>query len=84
MPSARSKLTEVDVRYRIEQAFQLAPCMTIGMLSAFLNARVSPDIRTSVLEQLKREGKIVAENRTFRSRRGHTSTAIVLKWVSGQ
>lgn len=81
-----NELTEEDVRHKVEQAFALSSQMvlTVGMLQAFLNARVAPSMRTAVLEQLKREGKIVQETRTFRSRRGHTSTAIVLKWVASK
>lgn len=75
------KITDTEVRYRIEQAFQLAPTMTVGMLKAYLNARIPLEIRTAVLEQLKKEGKIVAENRTLSSFKGMTSQVTVLRWV---
>lgn len=75
-----TKVTNTEVRYRIEQAFQIAPTMTVGMLKAYLNARVPIGLRTTVLEQLCREGKVVAENRIVRSYRGTTSQVTILKW----
>jgi hypothetical protein len=76
-----SNITDTEVRYRIEQAFEIAPSMTVGMLKAYLNARIPLSIRTSVLEQLKQEGKIVAENRTLYSYKGMTTQVTILRWV---
>jgi hypothetical protein len=74
-------INENEVRYRIEQAFDIAPSMTVGMLKAYLNARVPIQMRTSVLEEMKAEGKIKVSNRVLRSYRGMTTQVTVLQWM---
>jgi hypothetical protein len=73
-------ISEHEVRYRIEQAFAIAPTMTVGMLKAYLNARIPINMRTSVIEELKSEGRIKVENRMVRSYRGMTTQVTILKW----
>lgn len=75
-----SDISEEEIRYRIEQAFSIAPRMTISMLQAFLNTRVRPELRTSVLVGLEREGKITVERMSLRSLKGYASTATILCW----
>lgn len=73
-------VSEAEVRYRIEQAFSIAPAMTISMLNAFLNARVPIPLRTSVLEEMKTDGLITSERRILRSYKGQTSQVTILHW----
>jgi hypothetical protein len=77
-------INENEVRYRIEQAFSIAPTMTVGMLKAYLNARVPIGIRTSVLEEMKAEGKIKVSNQVLRSYRGMTTQVTVLQWMGSK
>jgi hypothetical protein len=74
------EVSEEEVRHRIEQAFAIAPRMTISMLQAFLNTRIKPELRTHVLVGLEREGKISVERMSLHSLKGYASTATVLCW----
>lgn len=74
-------VTEAEVRFRIAQALELSPRMTIGMLQAFLTSRVSHNVRDVVLGLMVKEGSIRLEDRHFRSFRGHGSIARVVSLV---
>jgi hypothetical protein len=73
-----SKVTELEVRYRIGQALELSPTITVGMLQAFLTSRIPHNVRDAILTVMEKEGKIKFETRVFRSIKGHSSTARVI------
>lgn len=75
-----TEVTEGEVVFKIKQAFQIAPVMTVSMLNAFLNARVPIPLRTAVLKNMEKDGLIVSKKRIVRTFRGTTSYMTVLEW----
>lgn len=72
------KLSEAEVRFRILQALELSPKLTIGMLQAFLTSRVPNNVRDVVLGLMAKEGRIRFESRVFHSFYGHTSVVKII------
>lgn len=72
------KLSEAEVRFRILQALELSPRLTIGMLQAFLTSRVPNNVRDTVLGIMAKEGRVRFESRVFHSFYGHTSVVKVV------
>lgn len=74
-----STVPDAEIRHRIDQALNMAECMTVAMLSAFLTSRVSISDRERVLTAMQKEGLLEIVDRSFVSLAGRASVAKVIQ-----
>ncbi len=77
-----NKLTEQEIRFKIEQALSLAPRLTIGMLQSFLPSRVPYNARDVVLAKMQKEGLLRISTQTAANFKGRATTFRVVTKVS--